>query len=190
MFYRARKPSPIELDYLKLHRAEAINQLCIAISQSRAGIQRALDQIDGKPQTKKMSKRSVIGKRPDLGQFVRSGWEANCLRWLNKINKKWMYEPKAFIFEKVKHGTTSYLPDIYLPNDDIYIEIKGYLDSKSKAAIRRFKQYYPTEFTKLRAIVGRPNTAADLFFKKIGVSIYAYYNELTRDNKATIPNWE
>ena len=47
----------------------------------------------------------------------------------------------------------------------MWIEIKGMLDSQSETAIRRFKKYYPEEFKKLKAVVGRKNTKADKFFK-------------------------
>jgi hypothetical protein len=182
--------SPVEESYLKEHRADNENQLTIALAKSRAAIKRKLDEFDGKPQTKKMNKRSVIGKRLDLGQFCRSGWEANCLRWLNKTNREWKYEPKIFHFEGIKHGTTSYLPDIYLPKEDIYIEVKGMLDTKSKVALRRFKKYYPDEWKKLRGIVGRRGTAADKFFAAEGIPILAYYNELDREWRGTLEHWE
>ena len=58
--------------------------------------------------------------REDLGIFFRSRWEANFARVLNYLGVKWEYEIKRF---NTPHG--SYTPDFYLPDQDIYIEVKG-----------------------------------------------------------------
>ena len=182
--------SPVEETYLKEHRDDPIMQLTIALAKSRAAIKRKLDEFDGKKVTKKMSKRSVIGRREDLNQFFRSNWEANCARWFNHKNKKWEYEPTVFSFFEhgIKRGTVSYSPDFKVGT--LWVEVKGLLTSRGRTAIRRFKKFYPKEFKKLRAIPGRPGTKADLFFKEIGVPIMAYYNELDKKHKKIIDNWE
>lgn len=181
------------VDYLKAHRDAPIMQLTIALGMSRAAIQRKLDEFDGKPPPKKDNRKTKIGKREDIlvnGRplFVRSGWEANVLRLLTYKQVKWEYESKVFFFEGIKRGTVSYCPDIVTPK--LYIEIKGQLTSKGRAAIRRFKKYYPDEFKKLRVIVGRKGTKADKFFKELGVPVYAYYNELDKKYRNVISNWE
>ena len=190
MFRRAApKWSPVETDYLKEHRSDmSVNQLSLALAKSRNAVKVKCDELDGKKVTKKLGKRSVIGKRADLNQFFRSNWEANVARWLNFKGKKWAYEPEVFIFKGIKHGTVSYCPDFKAGT--LWVEVKGYLDPKGKTAIRRFKKFYPNEFKKLRAIVGRPGTAADTFFKKLGVPILAYMNQLTKKHKDTIKHWE
>ena len=119
---------------------------------------------------------------------MRSRWEANIARWLNYKKKEWKYEPEVFFFEGIKHGTVSYLPDFKVGT--LWLEVKGQLDPKGKTAVRRFKKFYPKEFKKLRAIVGRPGTQADSFFIEMGVPIMAYYHELDRKYKDKIPNWE
>jgi hypothetical protein len=182
--------SPVEADYLKANRDKLpINQLTIALSKSRNAIKKKLDEFDGKITTINRNKRSYIGKREDLNnQFMRSRWEANVARWLNHKKKDWKYEPEVFFFEGVKHGTVSYLPDFKVGT--LWLEVKGQLDPKGKTAVRRFKKFYPKEFKKLRAVVGRPGTQADNFFTEIGVPIMAYYNELDRRYKDKISHWE
>lgn len=98
--------------------------------------------------------RSVSGKRPDLNnQFFRSKWEANYARFLNlliKQNKiyKWEYEVDTFIFSEIKKGIRSYTPDfkIWETKESIpyYVEIKGWLDNKSKTKLKRMEKYYPS----------------------------------------------
>ena len=183
--------SPVEETYLKEHRDDmSTNQLSLALAKSRNAITRKLGEFDGKVYTKKLSKRSVMGRREALKQFFRSNWEANCARWFNHQGKQWAYEPNVFSFldHGVKRGTVSYCPDFRVGT--LWVEVKGYLDPKGKTAIRRFKKFYPKEFKKLRAIVGRPNTSADKFFKELGVPIMAYINELTKKFKDKLPSWE
>ena len=97
--------------------------------------------------------RGLQGKRDDLGNiFFRSSWEANFARYLNyliskKIIYKWEFEPDTFWFENIKRGVRSYLPDFKIwdfeDSDPYYVEVKGWMDSKSKTKIKRMAKYYP-----------------------------------------------
>lgn len=61
--------------------------------------------------------------------------------------KGWEYEPQTFWFEKIKRGTRSYLPDfkVYAEDGHMWVEVKGYMDAKSKTKIKRFNKFYPDE---------------------------------------------
>jgi len=97
--------------------------------------------------------RARGGKRRDLNDtYFRSAWEANMARYYNFMNIKWEYEPKTFIFETIKRGSVSYTPDFYLPEEDRWVEVKGWMDAKSKTKLKRFKKYYPEEYKKLEII--------------------------------------
>lgn len=192
MFFRNKVTwSLLEIDHLKSHRNDDRNQLCLYMSKSRNAVTKKLLEIDGKFVPKASSKkRSNIGKRLDLSIFLRSGWEANFCRYLKSLGISYSYEPRVFTFPGVKHGTTSYTPDIYLPDTNEWIEIKGFCDGKSKTQIRRFKKHFPAEFARLKVVTGSPNTKATLFFREMGVPVYAFYNELNKQHKKTIPFWE
>lgn len=97
--------------------------------------------------------RTKKGRREDLGEvFFRSSWEANYARYLNLLIQnnvilKWEFEPDTFIFEKEIRGAKSYMPDFKITNHDgsiEYHEIKGWMDAKSKAKLKKFAKYYPT----------------------------------------------
>jgi len=77
------------------------------------------------------------GYRKDLDHYVRSSWEANIARLLNFLDLHYAYEAKRF---ELKNG--SYCPDFYLPEYDMYIEVKGYPDETYKKAIQ-FTLEYP-----------------------------------------------
>lgn len=99
-----------------------------------------------------MYSNSKGGKREDLNNmYFRSSWEANYARVLNYIKDRgeiqsWEYEPETFVFHNIKRGTTSYLPDfkITYPDGRIeYVEIKGFMDTRSKTKLNRMAKYYP-----------------------------------------------
>jgi len=51
---------------------------------------------------------------------MRSGWEAKVADYLTSKNINWYYESKW-----IDLGNTKYLPDFYLPDLNIFIEVKG-----------------------------------------------------------------
>ena len=83
--------------------------------------------------------------------YAKSKWERNYARYLMHIRKsgyitEWLYEPTTFWFEGIKRGVNSYKPDFritYPSGDCEYIEVKGYMDSKSKTKIKRMAKYHP-----------------------------------------------
>lgn len=89
----------------------------------------------------------------DRSFHFKSGWEksyALFLEWsiTHGDVASWDYEPQTFWFEGIKRGVVSYKPDfkVTLKNGNSHwIEIKGYMDSKSKTKIKRFAKYFPAE---------------------------------------------
>lgn len=60
--------------------------------------------------------------------------------------QSWTPEEKRFEFMALRHGVTSYLPDFRVTMNDgtiRYFEVKGWLDPKSRTALKRMKLYYP-----------------------------------------------
>jgi len=100
-----------------------------------------------------MSNIARGGFRKDLGIYVRSKMEANVIRYYNYAGIKFIYESKEFEFYKIKRGSRFYKPDGYLPEQDKFIEIKGWFRPGDRTRLRRFKKYYPEEFAKLDFIV-------------------------------------
>lgn len=92
--------------------------------------------------------REIGGKR----KYYRSRWEANYARYLQWLKEKgriadWAHEPTTFWFEGIKRGTCSYLPDFLvmeLGGAQVYYEVKGWMDDRSKTKIRRMAKYHPT----------------------------------------------
>lgn len=157
-----------------------------------------LDTQEGKsPKKRKFAKGNAYqhtktGSRVDLdGIVARSSWEADVMRVLKLYKIDFLFEPVEFQFPPDVRGKTSaYLPDIYLNKTDEFIEVKGYLDSRGRNKLRKFKKYYPEEFKKLIVIISKSNKANKLFFNKLGVENILYYEHLSKLFAPKIPNWE
>ena len=92
--------------------------------------------------------REIGGKK----KYFRSKWEANYARHLEFCKKHeliidWLHEPHTFWFEGIKRGVCSYLPDfkVIMEGGHHWVEVKGYMDARSKTKIKRLKKYYPDE---------------------------------------------
>lgn len=107
-----------------------------------------------------------------VNMYFRSKWEANYALYLDFLVKhkkieKWYFEKDRFIFDKIKFGVRSYVPDFKVYNLDgsfEYHEIKGYMDSKSKTKLKRMARYFPNtkviligkdEYTLLKKQIGK-----------------------------------
>jgi hypothetical protein len=77
------------------------------------------------------SKYSICKK----GHNVRSSWERKFVDMLFDENISYLYEPKRFNFRGI-----SYLPDIYIPHLDLWIEIKGWMTTKNKVQHELFRR--------------------------------------------------
>lgn len=109
--------------------------------------------------------------------FFRSKWEANYALYLDFLIKKeqikdWEFEVDRFIFDAIKFGTRSYLPDFKIYNMDgtfEYHEVKGYMDNRSKTKLKRMEKYFPN--TKLILI---DKDVYNNIKKNLGKSLHFY----------------
>lgn len=199
--------SPVEEAYLKKHKSDPKDQLCIALAKSRGAIDKKLTELGLKgrrtTQTLPKGKQSYTGKRKDLKIFLRSGWEANMMRvfklGLLEYNKP-EYEPKIFSFvewEKPRGQALSYTPDFRITEKKsktkYWVEVKGnWLRPHDKTKMRRFKKHYPEDFDKLITVVSSKNTKTAKFFLELGVKpeLIIEYNQVKKNLKDKVPNWE
>jgi hypothetical protein len=150
------------------------------------------------PKKKRKTKRgnayqnTRTGLRQDLNGIVaRSAWEANCMRALGLYKIDFQFEPKQFEFPPTANGRRHiYIPDIYLPKTDEYIEVKGYLDSRGRNKLRKFKKHYPDDFKKLIVVISKSNKANKIFFTKLGVANILYYENIKELTADKIALWE
>lgn len=85
--------------------------------------------------------------------YYRSKMELKYARYLEILKREgkiadFEHEPRVFWFLEIKRGIRCYLPDFRVDNLDgshHFVEIKGFMDSKSATKIKRFRKYYPEE---------------------------------------------
>lgn len=93
----------------------------------------------------------------DVEYNFRSEWEYIYAQYLqllkdSKTILKWEYEPYRFIFDKIKRGSNSYLPDfkVYeLDGSHWWAEVKGHMTRVAFTKLKRMAKYYPLEVVKL-----------------------------------------
>jgi len=129
------------------------------------------------------------GYRNDIDLNVRSSWEANFVRILQIYKIDYQFEPTVFPFP-IKRGTKGYTPDFLLNRNHEWVEIKGYLDDKSKVKLRRFKRYYPQEFETLTCIISKYSNDAKNFMSELEVPNIIYYEDIRDKYSEFILNWE
>jgi hypothetical protein len=76
--------------------------------------------------------------------WMRSSYEIEFALWLDKQEFDWQYESKTFDL-----GNTTYTPDFYLPEFNLWIEVKGFWRDDAKAKFELFKQIYCGERIKV-----------------------------------------
>ena len=74
-----------------------------------------------------------------LGHFVRSRWEANVARFLKLMNMPYEFEKYRF---KLSNGHI-YIPDFKIKNQNLFIEVKGYMREEDQQKINLFRKEYP-----------------------------------------------
>jgi len=98
-----------------------------------------MEVVGGRPTSPKAA-RGKAGIRKDISKtiYFYSRWEANIVRLFNYLGIEWIYQPRAFDL-----GSQNYTPDFYLPEYNIYIEVKNFLWKYSKIRDRKFRKLYP-----------------------------------------------
>lgn len=143
-------------------------------------------QLGGKGNSYQYTKTGV---RADLGDITfRSGWEADFARILTVHRIPFQFEPTTYKFP-IQRGTKSYTPDFYLPGTDEFIELKGWFDDTSRIKLKRWKKYYPAEFSKLHVIISKYNKKAQKVCEDLGVPNVMYFQDLMKEYD-WINNWE
>lgn len=89
------------------------------------------------------------------GEDFHGTWELSYAKYLDNIGKNWERNKKSFpyVFDGKKRR---YTPDFYLPDEDVYIEIKGFTTDKDLAKWEQFPERLvvltKTELTEMKII--------------------------------------
>jgi predicted nuclease of restriction endonuclease-like RecB superfamily len=79
------------------------------------------------------SKQSEFTRKDGTIVVMDSTWEVMMANRLNELDITWVRDPKMKLEYKTRGGRMrNYIPDFYLPDFDIYIEVKGYWTDAAK----------------------------------------------------------
>lgn len=105
----------------------------------------------------------------DLGHYCRSSWEIEICRLLKRLGINYLYEDKRF-----KLGnSTIYIPDLYISDYNLIIEIKGY-EGKNGENIEKFK-LFKLQYPKYRTLL-----IGEKQYKKLIKSDIKSFNDFMR----------
>lgn len=108
-------------------------------------------------------------KSDGIQVWLRSTYEIYFAIALENREIKWEYE------NKIDLGDCTYLPDFYLPEYDLYIEVKGYLYPKSHKKLIKFNDLYPDKNLVIINILDIVNFIDNnTSINKIGLSLKKY----------------
>ncbi len=87
------------------------------------------------------SQRCHSHTSPIQGEILMFRWEELYATYLDSIGEPYLYEHKAFPMI-INRKETTYTPDFYLLNKNLYIEVKGYWRRDAKEKSDKFQEMY------------------------------------------------
>ena len=80
-----------------------------------------------KKKSKLWGKQSIYRKEDGTEVVMDSSWEHICAAKLDEAGIRWVRDPNMTLeYRTVRNRKRKYIPDFYLPDHKLYIEVKGY----------------------------------------------------------------
>jgi len=100
------------------------------------------------------SKQSEFTRKDGSVVIMDSTWEVMMANRLNELEIKWVRDPKMKLEYKTRGGRMrNYIPDFYLPDLDLYIEVKGYWTDAAKHKMKDVIKRNPNKICILESLV-------------------------------------
>lgn len=108
---------------------------------------------------KKKPKKKLWSRKSDYtcldGSIVSmdSSWEVACAQRLDELGVKWTRDTSLKLqYRTEKLRLRNYIPDFYLPEYDIYLEVKGYWTEAAKWKMKDIMVRYPNKIRLLESL--------------------------------------
>ena len=93
-----------------------------------------------------------------------STWEVACAERLDALGIKWERDPSIKLqYRDKKFRSRNYIPDFYLPELDIYLEVKGYWTVPARWKMRDIMQRNPGKICILESLDSISRLALPIF---------------------------
>ena len=94
--------------------------------------------VNNNPEAYSSSNRGRVKQIIFEGVTFQGNWELDFYKWCVKQNIQCVRNNKGFKYEW--NGTRTYYPDFYLPEKEVYIEVKGYKTERDSAKWEQFPE--------------------------------------------------
>lgn len=118
-------PKPIISDETRKKISESSKNRIWTEEQKRKHSDSMKKAVENHPDS--YTKNNVVGRVKNVeynGVKFKGRWEVIVAKWLDQNRIKWLHEYKSFSYEW--NGIRKYYPDFYLPDFDLFLEVKGY----------------------------------------------------------------
>lgn len=132
-----------------------------------AGAEKAL--ASKRPKGKLWSKQSTYTKADGTEVIMDSTWETKLAILLDRLEIKWDRGNHLVLDYQTPRGRKrKYIPDFYLPDYDIYVEVKGYWTDAARLKVADVEKRHGIKILVLESLreVGRIQTKIEEHLKK------------------------
>ena len=99
------------------------------------------------------SKSSKYKKKDGTIVEMDSTWEVAMAKRLDKLNIRWDRDESIKIhYQNEKGKNKNYIPDFYLPEFKLFIEVKGYWTDTARYKMKDVQERYPNSFLILESL--------------------------------------
>ena len=106
-----------------------------------------------KPKKKLWSKKSNYTCLDGSIVSMDSTWEVECAKRLDELGVKWKRDPTTTLeYRDRQLKLRNYIPDFYLPEYDVYIEVKGYWTDGAKWKMKDIMVRHPNKIRLLESL--------------------------------------
>lgn len=113
------------------------------------------------------TKNNVVGRVKNIiykGVTLKGSWELIVAKWMDKKGIKWEHEIQSFDYEW--NGVRKYYPDFYLPDFDLYIEVKGYETDRDLAKWKSVSNLVVFKLSEIKQLKEDSSTPLEFFTDK------------------------
>lgn len=109
------------------------------------------------------SKQSKFTRKDGSVVVMDSTWEVMMANRLNELEVVWIRDPSMKLEYKTRGGRKrNYIPDFYLPDLDLYIEVKGYWTDAAKHKMKDIIKRNPGKICILESLAEIGNLTKDI----------------------------
>lgn len=157
-------PKPVMSDETRKKLSESSKNRKYTEEQKKKHSESMKRAVENHPNS--YTKNNVVGRVKNIiynGIKLKGKWEVIVAKWLDLNNIKWEHETKSFDYEW--NGIRKYYPDFYLPEFDLFIEVKGYETERDRCKWKDISNLIILKLDEIKKIKTDMNLPIHFFIK-------------------------